>query len=50
MGAEWGDTGSGPGWDADPKNAFKPTVPVPEGNEWPVLKSAQDVEAEKDSE
>lgn len=43
MGAEWGS-----GWEADPKHAFKVTVPVPKGNEWPVMKSAQDVEAEQD--
>jgi hypothetical protein len=34
----------------DEYGAFVVTVPVPHGTEWPVLKSAQEVEAETEGE
>lgn len=37
VGNEWGD----------PKHDFEATIPVPTGNEWPVMKSAQEVERER---
>lgn len=48
---EWGDTGNGPGFSGYVgPGAFVAVVPVPKGNEWPVLRSAQEVEMEDDGE